>query len=107
VASTITMHDQRRARALRGLHGLRAHQSALLAVAVQCQEGHRLASVYSTTAGLVYEACPDEHEHVDLLVAAPDTDDALPAACPCGHRTLSRDGLRVLVRAGVRVARVA
>ena len=75
---------------------------------VQCGAGHHIAAVYRTPAGLVYMATvrsrshgdhdlPDEphdqapHHWFDLLeVEHPTVDDALPAWCDCGHRSLSR-----------------
>lgn len=76
---------------------------------VQCAKSHHVATVYATDLGLIYAApvrarshgsfdLPDvphgDHEPtrwLDLLsVAQPTADDALPAWCDCGHRTLSR-----------------
>jgi len=77
---------------------------------IQCARSHHVAAVYATDVGLVYVApvrarshgahdLPDEphgnqdpHRWFDLLAAGegPTVDDALPAWCNCGHRTLSR-----------------
>jgi hypothetical protein len=75
---------------------------------VQCGHSHHIAAVYATPAGLVYMSTvrprshgdydlPDSphdqqpHHWFDLLeVEHPDVDDALPAWCDCGHRSLSR-----------------
>jgi len=77
---------------------------------VQCAHSHHVAAVYATEVGLVYAApvrarahgsfdLPDEphgdqhpHRWFDLLdtSAGPTVDDALPAWCDCGPRTLSR-----------------
>jgi hypothetical protein len=84
-----------------------------------------VAAVYSTPDGLVYESRTGPHshgskdfidtgrsgsrggvEHVDLLAAGPAGDDALPAWCDCGPRTLSRAELLAHVRAGERSVRL-
>jgi len=77
---------------------------------VQCGRGHHVAAVYATDVGFVYVApvrarshgssdLPDEprgdqepRRWFDLLYEGerPTVDDALPAWCSCGHRTLSR-----------------
>jgi hypothetical protein len=87
---------------------------------VQCAHGHHVATVYETDAGLVYVApvrdvshgsrdLPDEpkdvhepHRWFDWLADAPGAaaDDALPAWCDCGPRTLSRAAVRTWVRSG-------
>ena len=89
---------------------------------VQCSRGHHVASVYDTDAGLVYAApvrdvshgsrdLPDEPkgDHAprrwfDWLLDEPDltADDALPAWCDCGPRTLSRAAVLTWVRGGER-----
>lgn len=75
---------------------------------VQCGHGHHVAAVYGTAAGLVYLSTARSHSHGDydrpdvphdqrphrwfdlLEIHHPDVDDALPAWCDCGHRSLSR-----------------
>jgi hypothetical protein len=84
---------------------------------IQCGSSHHIAAVYRTDAGPVYAATvharshgradrPDEPHGAtdpevwcDLLVADAD-DDALPAWCACGHRTLSRAAVREWLAAG-------
>jgi hypothetical protein len=119
-----TMTEQRRERATRALADLGAHRSDHQEVGVQCRRAHHLAAIYSTEVGLVYESRTGPHSHgskdfidtgrsgsrggeeyVDLL-ADDQADDALPAWCDCGPRTLSRSELRGVVRAGVRSVRV-
>jgi hypothetical protein len=79
---------------------------------VHCANSHTVATVYDTSAGLVYASplrarshgshdLPDSphsgHEAtrwLDLLPPDPVAgDDALPAWCDCGQRTLSRADL--------------
>lgn len=87
---------------------------------VQCARSHHVATVYDTGAGLVYAApvrdvshgsrdLPDEpkgdqhaHRWYDWVADAPGAaaDDALPAWCDCGPRTLSRRALRHWLDAG-------
>lgn len=71
-----------------------------------------MAALYDTGAGLVYTATIGPHSHgskdfvdtahhggrrgrefADLLDAGPDAEDALPAWCDCGARTVSRRAL--------------
>ncbi|MBF4766188.1 hypothetical protein ISU10_00220 [Nocardioides agariphilus] len=84
-----------------------------------------MAAVYLTPEGLVYESRIGPHSHgskdfvdtgrkgsrggveyVDLLQADRATDDALPAWCDCGPRTVSRAELLESVRLGVSSVRV-
>ena len=82
-------------------------------LSVQCARGHHVATVYDTDAGLVYVAPVRAHSHgaydrpaephgdqrphrwFDLIAEGQSTavDDALPAWCACGHRTLSRSAV--------------
>lgn len=90
-----------------------SHRSDHQLLSVQCPRGHHVAFVYDTTAGPVYWAITGPHAHgsrdfvdtphhasargteyVDLLDGEPLADDALPAWCDCGPRTLSRAELR-------------
>lgn len=84
---------------------------------VQCVHGHHLAVVYETAEGLVVRAPLRGHAHgsrdrvdvehgaaepqfvVDFLDAGPGRDDALPAWCDCGPRTLSRAAIAEWVAA--------
>ena len=86
-----------------------------LLCSVRCTRSHRVAAVYATAAGPVYEALAGPHAHgrrdfvdaghhgaprgtavVDLLDPGRDpmVDDALPAWCECGPRVLSRADLQ-------------
>jgi hypothetical protein len=87
---------------------------------VQCGHGHHVAAVYATESGFVYVApvrahshgssdLPDEphgdqepHRWFDLLSDGEGTtaDDALPAWCDCGHRTLSRAAVLLWLDSG-------
>lgn len=85
---------------------------------VHCAQGHHVAAVYDTEAGMVYVAVIGAHSHgdrdrydelhrahkpghwFDLLDEAAYVDDALPAWCECGHRTLSRKALLTWMEAG-------
>jgi hypothetical protein len=112
--------DRRRERAGRALKRLGSHRSGHQKVGIQCRRAHHLAAVYLTADGLVYEARIGPHSHgpkdfidtgrsgslggieyVDFLEADPTVDDAVPAWCDCGPRTLSRAELLAFVRAGV------
>lgn len=83
---------------------------------VQCSRSHHVAAVFETPQGLVYRSVEGPHAHgsrdrqdvahhgshhgteyVDLLVGDPH-DDALPAWCECGPRTVSRAMLIDAVR---------
>jgi hypothetical protein len=76
---------------------------------INCAKSHHVATVYRTSAGLVYVAPIHAHSHgdkdlpdiphgdqeprrwFDLLDAdGAAEDDELPAWCDCGHRMLSR-----------------
>jgi len=82
------------------------HDAATLHV--QCTRSHHLAVVFDTPDGLVYRSTlrPRSHgskdrldelhgnaepgRYFDFLEPGPGVDDALPAWCDCGPRTLSR-----------------
>ena len=82
------------------------HDAAVMHV--QCARSHHLAVVFDTPDGLVYQSTirPRSHgskdrvdemhgaavpeQFVDFLDAGVGADDALPAWCDCGPRTLSR-----------------
>lgn len=120
-----TVSDDRRARAVHALDRLGSHRSDHRRVGVQCARAHHLAAVYGTEDGPVYVSRTGPHAHgskdfidtgrsgvrggaeyVDLLVAEPGAEDALPAWCDCGPRTLSRRDLLAHVRNGVRSVRL-
>lgn len=89
---------------------------------VDCARSHHLARVVETHEGLVYVSAVGPHAHgsrdrvdvghhgdrrphewYDLLEAHElMADDALPAWCDCGSRTLSRAAIREWVAAGER-----
>jgi hypothetical protein len=108
------------ARAALDALGNRRSEAAILHV--NCEHSHHLATVFDTPEGPVYlatvhgrshgrrdrEDTPhrphDEALYVDLL--APPfgamADDALPAWCDCGQRSLSRAALEEWIGAGER-----
>lgn len=86
---------------------------------VQCGASHHVATVYNTVEGLVVVTAVRARSHgsrdrvdephgdqavehwVDFLASdEPADDDALPAWCDCGHRTLSRRELIAWIAAG-------
>jgi len=87
---------------------------------VQCRRGHHVATVFTTTAGLVYVApvrprshgahdLPDQprrdqqpHRWFDFITEGETStaDDTLPAWCDCGHRALSRTGVQEWLSSG-------
>ncbi len=99
---------QRTAAARAACEGLAdgGHEDSVLHV--QCARSHHLAVVFDTPEGLVYRSTvrPRSHgskdrldelhgdavpeQYVDFLDAGAVADDALPAWCDCGARTLSR-----------------
>lgn len=107
--------------ALAALGGRRGEH---LRVEVSCACSHRVAAIYDTSAGPVYVAVTGPHAHgardfvdtahhggrrgreyVDLL-RTPAADDALPAWCECGPRTVSRAAVLAALTAGQRRLRV-
>ena len=119
MATAIGSHDLRSRQAGRALTALAHGGRDAITLRVQCARSHHIATVYATELGLVYAApvrarshgafdLPDEphggHEPprwLDLLeVAPPAGDDALPAWCDCGHRTLSRAEVLAWIAAG-------
>ena len=110
--SNLTQHDRSRA-AERAWSALPHGGHDAIQLRIQCAHSHHVATVYATGSGLVYSApvrarshgsadLPDEprgdqhpHRWFDLLAAGegPSVDDALPAWCDCGARTLSRKAL--------------
>ncbi len=125
MSSPKTLSQDRRDRAIRALAHLQPQPSEHLQLAVQCRHAHHLAVVYATDVGPVYQSRTGPHSHgskdfidtgrsgsrggseyVDLLAGEAGADDALPAWCDCGPRTLSRRELLGHVRQGVRHLRV-
>jgi hypothetical protein len=119
----MTRHHDIRANAAHAAWARLAHGGHdAVRLQVQCAHGHHVATVYDTDSGLVYASpvravshgsrdLPDEpkgdhepHRWFDWLVEAPGAmaDDALPAWCDCGPRTLSRAAVRTWVRSGER-----
>jgi hypothetical protein len=101
--------DRRRRAAARALEALGPRRRDARRLSIQCPHGHHVGAVYDTEAGLVLHALSGPHAHgakdyvdtahhggprgteyADLLDAAWAGDDALPAWCDCGSRTLSR-----------------
>ena len=110
MGTAIGSHDVRSQQAERVLTALPHGGRDAITLRVQCARSHHVATVYDTELGLIYAApvrprshgsfdLPDEphsgHDParwLDLLeVGEPAADDALPAWCDCGHRTLSRN----------------
>lgn len=114
--STLDHHD-RAAQAESAWAALPHGGHDAIVLRVVCTRSHHVAAVYRTGAGLVYRApvrprshgdrdLPDDphggqgpHAWLDLLEAV-DADDAMPAWCDCGHRTLSRASVREWVHSG-------
>lgn len=106
----------RRHTAYAALEELGGGRSESLRLEVLCANSHRVAAVYDTPAGLVYATTTGPHAHgsrdfvatgqrqggrgreyTDLLRGDELVDDALPAWCGCGPRTLSRVELTTAV----------
>lgn len=119
MGTAVGSHDLRARQADRALASLPHGGHDAITLRVQCGKSHHVATVYDTAAGLVYAApvrarshgsfdLPDEphsghqpRRWLDLLeVPTPAGDDALPAWCDCGHRTLSRAEVRTWVAEG-------
>jgi hypothetical protein len=108
----------RRAAAHAAISTLGGSLSAHRRLDVRCRDSHHVAAVYDAGGELVYSAKVGSHchgsrdrvdrspggGHADLLDAGGDMmcDDAMPASCECGPRTLSRAALLASVRAGER-----
>ena len=122
--------DTRRHRAEAALTTLQGPRDRYQKLSIQCRHGHHVAWVYDTPSGLVYRSMTGPHAHgsrdfvdtghhgtrrgtagaggyVDLLEAEATADDAMPAWCDCGPRTLSRADLLQHVRAGGKTVRLA
>jgi hypothetical protein len=114
---------KRRELAQAAIASLDTHRAKHQRLNVQCSRSHHVATVYDTASGLVYVALTGPHahgsrdfvdaahhdkahgfEHVDMLVASTDpmVDEALPAWCECGPRTLFRSELLGAIAEGKR-----
>lgn len=117
--SSITSADHRRRLATEALASLGRARPDHQRLSVQCPHGHHVAAIFETQVGLVVRTLTGPHSHgskdrvdtphhgaahgqeyVDLLDPRSTVDDALPAWCDCGPRTLSRAELRRQVRPG-------
>lgn len=115
----LPLHDRERI-ARTALDALGGSRSEAALLHVNCPASHHLATVFDTSAGPVYLATVhgrshgrrdradtphhphDEALYVDLLEPRATTDDALPAWCDCGQRSLSRASVAAWVAAGER-----
>jgi hypothetical protein len=119
MTTTASSRDERSRKAKEALDAIPHGGRDAVTLRVHCARSHHVATVYDTSAGLVYAApvrarshgsfdLPDAphsgHESkvwLDLLGADPAmSDDALPAWCDCGQRTLSRAEVLSWVAAG-------
>lgn len=117
------MHQERREQAEAALRRLGPSRDASVLLAVHCADAHHVATVYGTELGPVYagvlrtssHGARDRHDSahhgghrdrpwVDVLQPADGggTDDALPAGCECGRRSLSRALLLQAIAVGTR-----
>ncbi|SDK75760.1 hypothetical protein SAMN04487820_11266 [Actinopolyspora mzabensis] len=117
----------RRSAARAALRELERHDRDVK-VRVRCAANHRVASVYTTDAGLVYTARSGLHSHgskdfvdvahhdsehgvdvVDFLDTGTDAtaEDELPAACECGPRAIMRSELLQAIEAEQRLVLVS
>jgi hypothetical protein len=116
----------RRTNARQALATVEGHRTDHLRLDVQCSHGHHVAEVYDVDGSLVYVSSTGSHSHgrndrvdtghgggqrgsyVDLLEPRDDTfgDDALPASCVCGPRTLSRSSLLSSIADDARLVRL-
>jgi hypothetical protein len=117
--SRITSTENRRRLATVALASLGRSRPDHQRLSVQCPHGHHVATVFDTDLGLVVRTLTGPHGHgskdfldtahhaathgqvyVDVLDPGATADDALPAWCDCGPRSLSRAELRRAVRPG-------
>lgn len=104
------------------LHALGDRRGEAAVLHVNCGHSHHLATVFDTREGAVYVATVHGRSHghrdredtphkphgeasyIDLLTppGGPWADDALPAWCDCGQRSLSRAALAEWTAAGER-----
>lgn len=123
--STKTESARRQDRARDALSNLGKARSESQALSLQCRSAHHIATVYRTSAGLVYVARTGPHSHgdrdfidtgahgsrggteyLDLLVADSTAEDTLPAWCDCGSRRISRSEILRLISEGRRTVRL-
>lgn len=109
MSGSLSTAERRRRTATRALAELDGSRSDHRLVSLQCPHGHHVAAVVETPAGAVYvtrigphghgsrdfvdtghHGAPGGDEYADLLAPSPEADDALPAWCDCGPRTLLR-----------------
>ncbi len=119
MTTTLGFHDERSRRAEQALTEIPHGGRDAITLRVHCAKSHNVATVYDTSVGLVYAApvrarshgsfdLPDSphsgHETkrwLDLLRVNPTVaDDAMPAWCDCGQRTLSRADVLKWIEAG-------
>ena len=116
-----TVHEVRAHAAGAAFRALGPSPNLHRVLAVHCARGHHVAGVFRTPEGPVCVTRPRAHAHgdrdrhdaahhgghrdtdlVDWLEPGvpPEVDDAVPAGCECGPRSLSRTALRAAVAAG-------
>lgn len=115
MTTAMRTHDVRSHRASEALARLPHGGKEQIVLRVHCNRSHHVAVVYDVATELVYVAPvrPRSHGARDLpdephgkqrswvdFVAVPGVEDALPAWCDCGHRTLSRRAILEWVRDG-------
>lgn len=115
----VTDRQERETLARRGLHAAAGeHVTALLQV--QCPAGHHVARVVPTKEGDVVVTSVRAHSHgsrdlpdephtpnrskefIDLVDVADPAEDAIPAWCDCGQRSLSRRAIQRWLATGER-----
>ncbi|WP_372736614.1 hypothetical protein [Nocardioides sp.] len=117
--------QHRRAAAAAALAAVGSPRSENQVVSIQCHDGHHVAKVFRTDAGLVFASSTGPHGHgsrdfvdtghhgdrsgqefVDLLDVGPTHEDDLPAWCDCGARTLSRADVIDYANSGKRTVHI-
>lgn len=105
--------SERQLIARRALGDIAPNRDKYALVRVRCGRSHRIATVFDTAAGVVYESPIGPHAHgrrdyidsahrgdrrrihyVDLLDGDRYASDLIPAHCECGDHELSRTQLR-------------
>ncbi|MCX4095857.1 hypothetical protein [Nocardia sp. alder85J] len=116
---------ERQLTALHALERLGRDRDGHALLRVRCGRGHRVATVFATTLGAVYESRVGGHAHgrrdfvdephrterhgrryIDLLAGDRFAADRLPASCECGPHELSRADLRRAVGAHQRLVQL-
>lgn len=109
MSTSASAPQERRASAAAALSALGVRRSDAQVLSVQCRDGHHVAAVYRTDAGMVVATRTGPHGHgsrdfidtghrgarggqdyVDLVEVGPSVGDDVPAWCDCGVWTLSR-----------------